>query len=141
MLACRCALVLDTAARPKTRFAVRVIALVLALSSIALALESFTGTDAPAPVLSDEQGSVIAGALVAVGLAASAGLWLLRRWAWVAAMLWVGVVMTGELLIYFENRDPSFLVMLLCVVFVLYFNRTEVQKAFQRNDVGEDALP
>lgn len=118
------------AGRERTRFAIYAIAVIQALNAVALALDFLTDTNAEALLLADEEGGVVVGLLAALGLTASVGLFLLERWAWVAAMLWVGVVMGGQLIAYFENRDYSYVVMLLSVIFVLYFNRTEVQRAF-----------
>lgn len=118
------------AERDRTRFAIYTIALIQALNAVALALAFVTDTDAAPLLLEDEEGGVVVGLLAVLGLAASAGLFLLKRWAWVAAMLWVGIVMAGQLIDYFESGGVSYAVMLLSVMFVLYFNRTEVQQLF-----------
>lgn len=65
----------------------------------------------------------------AVGLILSVGLWRLRRWAWVATMLWAGINMAQALYGYFWGT-PQFIAMALSVVIVLYLNQRDVQLAF-----------
>ena len=64
-----------------------------------------------------------------LGLAVAVGLWLLRRWAWVAIMLWTGLNMAAALHAYW-NGHPHFLPMALSVIQVFYLNMREVQVAF-----------
>lgn len=64
-----------------------------------------------------------------LGLAVAVGLWRLRRWAWVAIMLWTGVNMAAALHAYW-NGYPHFLSMALSVIQVFYLNMREVQVVF-----------
>ena len=59
------------------------------------------------------------------------GLFTLRRWAWVAGMVLVGVGLGFNILLYFRG-NPQYLNMLLEVVLVFYLNQRDVQQAFRR---------
>jgi hypothetical protein len=65
-----------------------------------------------------------------VGFAISIGLWFLKRWAWLATMLWVGVGMAFGLYAYVIG-EPQYLTMLINIATVFYLNQREVQAAFR----------
>jgi len=68
------------------------------------------------------------------------GLLRLERWAWVLAMLIVGVHMTFDLLRYFAVGDRPYAAMLLNVVVVFYLNQREVQRAFGQGTARSGSL-
>ncbi len=70
-----------------------------------------------------------------VGLIVSVGLWRLRRWAWVATMIWAGVNMAQALYAYWVS-EPQYSAMALSVVIVLYLNQRDVQLAFIESTRG-----
>ncbi|MFN8558572.1 MAG: hypothetical protein U0531_14930 [Dehalococcoidia bacterium] len=74
---------------------------------------------------------------IAAGLAIAVGLWRLQRWAWVAAMLWVGANMAAALYAFFVDRPP-YLVMALSIAVVWYLNQSDVQRAFRADDAPEN---
>lgn len=76
---------------------------------------------------------LIAGAwsIVAVGL------WALRRWAWTALMIMVGVALGEGLLLYIRG-EPRYIIMLFNVLTVFYINQRGVQLLF-RNDRAASA--
>jgi hypothetical protein len=76
----------------------------------------------------------LAAVLMVVGLVIAAGLLLLRRWAWVGTMLWVGATLAGELLLFFTGGDANFVVVALSVAQVFYLNLSDVQGAFARRE-------
>lgn len=59
------------------------------------------------------------------------GLLALRRWAWVAGMVLVGVGLGFNIWLYFRG-NPQYPNMLLEVVLVFYLNQRDVQQAFRR---------
>jgi hypothetical protein len=60
-----------------------------------------------------------------------AGLWFLRRWAWLLLMILTGVALTFALVRYFTG-DPDYLGMINNVVVAFYLNDHSVQRAFAR---------
>lgn len=75
-----------------------------------------------------------------IGLVNAAGLWRLKRWAWVTTMLWVGFVLLVSLLAYFDGK-PSYPVMALGVLQVLYLNQSRVQAVFQGQAARRKVAP
>ncbi|HEY7269329.1 MAG TPA: hypothetical protein VH951_05850 [Dehalococcoidia bacterium] len=78
------------------------------------------------------EGDAVALAVMLAGLGVAVGLVLLKRWAWVATMIWAGALMAVEMSVYFSGRDANYLVMALSVAQVFYLNLSEVQAAFGR---------
>ena len=62
--------------------------------------------------------------------AVSIGIWTLRRWAWVALMIVVGMALGEGILRYF-GREPRYLTMLLNVLIVFYLNQRSMQRLFK----------
>jgi hypothetical protein len=124
---------LEPASARRRPFGVYAIALLQALNAIThgagvvLGLEDHLVVSA-ATIASD----AFAALYMVVGIAVAAGLLLLKRWAWVATMLWVGGIMAAELVLYFRNDDPNYAVMALSVAQVFYLNLSDVQGAFAR---------
>lgn len=112
-------------------FGVTVIAVLQALNAVAVVLEISVGrSDRFGAEGSDISLLGTGNILGAFGLVNAYGLWRLQRWAWVTTMLWVGFVLLVSLLAYFDGR-PSYPVMALGVLQVLYLNQSRVQAAFQ----------
>lgn len=75
--------------------------------------------------------TVLVGAILLVVAVIIIGLFLLQRWAWVAAMILIGANLLSAIIDYLNGGDP-FMVMLLDVVSVFYLNQQGVQAAFER---------
>ena len=63
-------------------------------------------------------------------LAVAIGIWTLRRWAWVALMIVVGIAL-GEGIIRYLRHEPRYLIMLFNVLIVFYLNQRNVQRLFR----------
>lgn len=73
--------------------------------------------------------------LVAGQLVIIAGLWFLKRWAWVVLMIRLGMSMFFNLREHFwGSPDVDYLLMLMDVIAVFYMNQREVQRAFGYED-------
>jgi hypothetical protein len=70
--------------------------------------------------------------MMLAGLIVAAGLVQLKRWAWVATMLWVGLNLAAELGFYFNGKDTNYLVLVVSIAQCFYLNLSDVQAAFQR---------
>jgi hypothetical protein len=68
---------------------------------------------------------LIAGAWFVVAV----GLWALRRWAWTALMIMVGIALGAGLLLYMRG-EPRYIIMLFNVMTVFYINQRSVQLLF-----------
>jgi hypothetical protein len=124
----------DQRARPARRrpFGVWVIALLQALNALGYALGIFTGIEPPVTTMGPQDlPEIVAGVMLAFGLVVALGLLMLKRWAWVATMLWVGAIMAGELSLYLRGEDANFFVMAISVAQVFYLNLSEVQACFE----------
>jgi hypothetical protein len=75
--------------------------------------------------------------LVAVGLVAAAGLWRGHRWAWVLAMLVVGVSLVVSLYLFWLG-DPPYLRMAVDVVLAFYLNQGAVREHFERRRAADE---
>jgi hypothetical protein len=64
-------------------------------------------------------------------LALVVGLYRLRRWAWVGAMLFVGIGVSVGIIQYVRGL-PLYGMMLLNVFIVFYLNQRDVQAIFER---------
>jgi hypothetical protein len=73
------------------------------------------------------------------GLVVAVGLWRLQYWAWVGAMLLVGVELVTVLAAYLDGH-PRYLPMVLNVVCVFYLNQRTVQQVF-RSHPGRQPEP
>jgi hypothetical protein len=65
-----------------------------------------------------------------------AGLWTLRRWAWVATMIMQGIALLYGIWIYFTGGQP-YLGLLLNSLVVFYLNQRDVQRCFARSRSGQ----
>jgi hypothetical protein len=126
----------DTMVRRKRTFGVGAVTLLLLVLAGAIALDAWRGrlelpwalpASLPREPLTRALGYVVAALLCLV----AAGMWLLRRSAWVATMLLVGALMVVELLRY-ARGSPRYLLMVLCVLIVFYLNQRDVQGLFRR---------
>ena len=66
----------------------------------------------------------------AAGILIAIGLWRLSRWAWYAAMVFTGVGLAWQILLYLHGHQ-SYLYMLIYVVEAFYLNQREVKRVFQ----------
>ena len=60
-----------------------------------------------------------------------AGFLALRRWAWIATMLLIGIALAHGIWLY-RHGHPRYIHMVLNVVIVFYLNQRGVQEAFER---------
>jgi hypothetical protein len=115
--------------RRKRPFGVTIIALFQALSgpatSFSVLYGRFTLTVGREAVEIDLE----AVAVVLLGWVIAVGLWRLKRWAWVAAMIWTGMALAVSLELYFRGH-PNYLLMILHIIIVFYLNQRDVQRAF-----------
>ncbi len=114
-------------------FGVYVVALLQALNAIGHGAGVVSGLEDRLIASSTRtEGEGIAIAVMTAGLAVAIGLLMLKRWAWVATMLWVGAAMAAELVLYFRGDQANYIVMALSLGQVLYLNLSDVQGAFER---------
>ena len=124
---------LDARAREVRRrpFGVYVIALLQALNAIAYAAGVFAGIEPPVITTGPEEAPETVAMLMMIGgLAVGIGLLMLKRWAWVATMLWVGAIMAVELSLYLRGEAANYGVMAVSVAQVFYLNLSDVQASF-----------
>lgn len=77
-------------------------------------------------------------AIIVVWLALIAGMWYLKRWAWLMVMIFSGINLTYALFRYF-NDNPDYISMLVNVAVIFYLNDRSVQHAYARRNVREPA--
>ncbi len=58
-------------------------------------------------------------------------LWMVKRWAWIAAMALQGLSLSAALLGYIR-QNPNYVSMVLGILLVFYLNQQDVQMAFRR---------
>ena len=90
------------------------------------------------PLVSTDDGPVVAAIAGAISLTLAVGLWFLHRWAWTGVMLWHGVVLASGLLAYLHGEEPH-AELAISVLVVFYLNQSEVQGAFHRRRPSTDA--
>jgi hypothetical protein len=118
--------------RPQRPFGVTLIAIIQLLNALVLACSVYFDRS----LLPDEwEDEITTSSLwfveAVIGVVIAGGLWTLRRWAWTATMVWVGLNMAWSLHSYFEG-DPPYATMAGSLVQVFYLNQREVQRAFER---------
>ena len=74
---------------------------------------------------------VVIAITIAAILAVSIGLFLLKRWAWIAVMILIGFNLLYGI-VYYLNGGQPFVSLLLDVISVFYLNQSTVQAAFER---------
>lgn len=72
----------------------------------------------------------VASVISIIGVAIAVGLWRLDRWSWYAAMLWTGIGLAWQILLYLR-ADPNYLYMVVYVVEAFYLNQRDVKRTFQ----------
>ena len=85
---------------------------------------------------SDVVNAVIIGVTVAGIVAICIGLFLLKRWAWIATMILIGSNLLLAITGYLSGGQP-YTAMLLDVFSVFYLNQQGVQAAFERRPAAE----
>jgi len=73
-----------------------------------------------------------------VALVTAVGLLGRRRWAWVVTMLYVGLVLGAELVLWLRGT-PGYLMMALSVVAAFYLNQSRVKDAFATRPAADAA--
>lgn len=123
--------------RRRRPFGVGVIAVLMFLNALAAAATILLNYDLNLREV--ERVGYLEGASLAISLVGSAvaiGLWLLKRWAWVAVMTVLGIDLALDLYSYFY-ATPSYFSMLLGVTAVFYMNQLEVRQAFGYVPLGK----
>jgi hypothetical protein len=119
--------------KSKRPFGIYVIALLQGLNAAAHFAGVLSDFEDPVVTAAGEvTGDVVTTVLLFLGLVVAAGLFMLQRWAWVATMLWVGVVLAAELIVYWRGDDANYFVMAISLGQVFYLNLSDVQAAFER---------
>lgn len=78
----------------------------------------------------DTANTALVGALLLAVAAICVGLFLLKRWAWIAAMILIGINLLAAIVYYVEGGEP-FAAMVFDVFSVFYLNQQSVQAAFE----------
>ncbi len=116
-----------------------IVLLVLRLLTVTLEFELLRSELVPMhlPGLSNEIVNAGIISVIAAGIAAICiGLFLLKRWAWIATMILIGSNLLFAIASYFNGGQP-FAAMLLDVLSVFYLNQQGVQAAFERRPTAE----
>ena len=80
-----------------------------------------------------QHGLMLAGIVIAVGL------WSMRQWGWYGAMLWTGVGLAWQILLYL-NGHQNYIYMLVYVIEAFYLNQREVKRIFQTEPPPSSAV-
>lgn len=130
-----------TSARSKRPFGVYAIIVLLVLRMVTVTLEFELVRNELVllrlPGLSSDMVNTGIIVVTAVGITAICiGLFLLKRWAWIATMILIGSNLLVAIVSYFSGNQP-FAAMLLDVLSVFYLNQQGVQAAFERQPAAE----
>ena len=87
--------------------------------------------------LAESAGIMLLGVATVV---AAVGLLRLKRWAWILAMLIVGVGLAQDVWSYFAQGEATYPSMFLEVLIVFYLNQRDVQRAFGQRQVRDRLL-
>jgi hypothetical protein len=135
----------DTPARPRRRrrpFGVTMIAWLLIINMLSIGTTLLL-EDSPFGIEIDNdfvEGSITL-ALLVIAIVIAVGLWRLRRWAWIATMIWFGVSMATALAAWRDGHAP-YTSMVLDVITVFYLNQRDVQAAFRhRREPEPETVP
>ena len=110
-----------------------IIAALQALNALATGLRAVGVINTPeVGGVDDAFSGSLAVLMMLAGLVVAAGLVSLKRWAWVATMLWVGLNLFAELGFYFNGKETNYLVLVVSIAQVFYLNLSDVQAAFER---------
>lgn len=134
-----------TPAKIKRPFGVYAIIALLSIRALAVYLDLVRMREHLSPlVIPNLQNNTYNTALVSVFLVAAAaicvGLFLLKRWAWIAVMILIGANLLVAIVAYF-NGDQPFAPMLLDVISVFYLNQQSVQTAFEGGAAPQEVAP
>lgn len=78
--------------------------------------------------------TILNGATIAIVAVICVGLFLFKRWAWIAAMIVIGISLIYTIVLYLGGGQP-FASMFIAVVSVFYLNQRNVQAAFEGRTV------
>ena len=79
------------------------------------------------------------GVLSVIGIIIAIGLWRLAPWGWYSAMVWTGIGLAWQLLLYL-NGHQSYVYMLVYVVEAFYLNQREVKGIFQQETLRAEPV-
>ena len=123
----------EAAVTNKRPFGIYVIAALQALNALATGLRAVGIVNTPeVGGVDDAFSGVLAVLMMLAGLVVAGGLLQLKRWAWVALMLWVGLNLAAELGFYFNGKETNYLVLVVSIAQCFYLNLSDVQAAFER---------
>jgi uncharacterized membrane protein (DUF2068 family) len=105
----------------------RVLSVLADVSLFKLGLPTRSLPDFANPLWTDVVGLVLA----ALTSFLVVGLWFLKRWAWVATMILVGIGLAFGIWGYFQGA-PTYINLLINTLAVFYLNQRDVQRAFER---------
>ena len=118
--------------RPFGVYAIMVLQLLRALSVLVIVLPFVQNLQATIVRSLDNQTAFFAAisVIIAGNTAIFIGLFLLKRWAWIAIMILIGTNLMFSILLYWNGGQP-FAGMLIDVISVFYLNLRNVQAAFE----------
>jgi hypothetical protein len=117
---------MEAGARPRGLY---ILAGAQALNSVLLAVASAAGFESS---LGDSETESLGMAVAITGLVLAVGLLLTAPWVRVATLVWVSVLMGLQLALYVYDDSPSYVVMALALVQVIYLNQRDVKRALTR---------
>lgn len=123
------------ATRPKRPFGVYAIIVLQLLRALSVSFVVLPFVqDLPSTIaknLENQTAFIVAISLIIAGnLVVCIGLFMLKRWAWIAIMILIGANLLFSLWLYWNGTEP-FVGMLIDVVSVFYLNLRNVQAAFE----------
>ncbi len=129
--------------RPKRPFGVYAIIVLQLLRALSVSFVVLPFVqDLPSTIaknLENQNAFIVAISLIIAGnLVVCIGLFLLKRWAWIAVMILIGSNLLFSLWLYWNGTAP-FIDMLIDVVSVFYLNLRNVQAAFEPRSATPEA--
>jgi len=129
--------------RPKRPFGVYAIIVLQLLRALSVSFVVLPFVqDLPSTIaknLQNQNAFIVAISLIIAGnLVVCIGLFLLKRWAWIAIMILIGSNLLFSLWLYWNGTAP-FIDMLIDVVSVFYLNLRNVQAAFEPRSATPEA--
>jgi flagellar biosynthesis protein FliP len=126
--------VMQAGAKPRGLY---VLAGAQVLSSILLVVASASGFESS---LGDSQTESLGMVVALTGLILAAGVLLSTSWARLGTLVWICVLMALQLALYARDDSPSYVVMALSLVQVIYLNQPDVKRSLaSRSSAGLDS--
>lgn len=134
-----------TPTKIKRPFGVYAIIALLAFRALAVYLDLVRVREHLSPIMipdlhNDAYNLALVGVILVVAAAICTGLFLLKRWAWIAAMILIGAFLLAAIVYYLSGGKP-YVPMLLDVISVFYLNQRSVQAAFEGRAVPREVAP